>query len=161
MKFGSSMFDYRSNNSFKRLKDNFIKRLLHIELRDAYCLLRFTHTQIFKLYHSVSRCIPSYACDSFFIRQTGPLYSFYLRERTRFDKKLKHLMVKCTNEKTVIRPIQYFSRVPLPQSIPTEFFHPSFSFKPFVSPSHNFCDYETNIIPNFDTRSSFSQVKNR
>lgn len=116
-------------STFKRLLNHFTGRLLHIELKDAYCKLRFTHVQIFKLCRSIYNCIPYTVCDSFFFRQTGPLQTFFMKERSRFDKKFNHLKLKSIS-RNVITPIQCYCSIPPPHKNSTYSSNLIFSLKP-------------------------------
>lgn len=128
--FDTNLSCRRSINSFKHCKRRFIKKLLQIELSDTYSCIRAAHIHIYKLSHSLYRYIPMSVCNSFFIRQQGPLYSFFIKQHNILNKKFSRLVhEQQKNEYIDIKPVQYFYRSHShPQSTHGEF---RFSFKPF------------------------------
>lgn len=84
----------RSIKSFELLKQLFVKKLLRIELNDKYGSTRFAHTQIFKLSRNINCYIPLSVCNSFFNRQNGPLYTYFVNERNKLNKKFEFLYSK-------------------------------------------------------------------
>lgn len=82
MNFENNFTHHRSIRSFKHLRYPFIRKLLCSELNNIYHSSRFAYAQIFKLSRTINYYILIVSvCNSFFIRQNGPLYSYFVKER--------------------------------------------------------------------------------
>lgn len=67
---------------------------------------------IYKISRSLYRNIPMSVCNSFFLRQQRPLYSFFSNQYNKLQKKFNRLFSEQMNEFRDIKPIRYFYRSP-------------------------------------------------
>ncbi|XP_071578466.1 uncharacterized protein [Temnothorax nylanderi] len=127
-RFDNSWFDPRTRGKYKHCKRRFARQLLHIELNDTFCYVRFAYSQIFKISSSLYGDIPMFICNSFFNRQSGPMYSFFVSQRARMDKKFTLLVSRSIDQSRNSMRIKYFCSIPPTQQ------SMKFSFEPLHAP---------------------------
>lgn len=99
-------YSYNSVHDFKRIKINFLKKLLKLEIDDSYRTIEYNYNQVYTVTKQLINNIPESVCNSFFGRQSGPLYSFYHVTHNKFDKKFKSIIRNNSNILN-IKPIRY------------------------------------------------------
>lgn len=109
--------------------------------------------------------MPLSVCNSFFNRQGGPLYSYFVKERDRLDKKFKYLLLKQNNILKDIKPIHYVCNVPSANQDLVNNTNLSFSFSHTNNQSQNTSNNNIEIItdpePYVDYQSTLLQTRDK
>lgn len=149
MNFHKNLNYQRSINAFQLFKTHLIRKLLQIEIRDAYCDTRFAHAHVFKLCRAIYCYLLVSVCNPFFLRQEGPLHSFFIPERGRLDRKFNFLFRKHKTENNTIRPIRYYCSLPHHDLNSDNVSNSRFSFQLTISFSNTLNnEIEIEIVPN-------------
>jgi len=107
--FNLHLHDYTSKSKFNEIKNSFTKRLLRIELNDAYRTLNHSRNWIFHLVCSITRSLPWRIFQPLFDNHDKNLYSMFIRGKQRIDKKLKWLKDRRNKLKNKnIKRIEYY-----------------------------------------------------
>jgi len=112
-RFNIHLHDHTSKTKLDDLKNCFMKRLLKIELKDAYESMNHSCNQLFHLVHNITKNLPWKTAQKFFENQEKRLFSLFLKERQRIDGKLKWLTNRQNNDKNKnIQQIKYYWSTP-------------------------------------------------
>jgi len=68
---------YSAVHKYERLSNLHTKRILRIELGDAFRAIHYSKAQILQLVRKMYNCIPIHTINSFFKKQEHSLYYFY------------------------------------------------------------------------------------
>jgi len=97
-RFNIHLHDHTSKTKLDDLKNCFTKRLLKIELKDAYESMNHSCNQLFHLVRNITKNLPWKTAQKFFENQEKRLFSLFLKERQRIDGKLKWLTNRQNND---------------------------------------------------------------
>jgi len=112
--FDGSFYTTKQAHSFNNLKKRFLRNILKLELLDIYNYIRIAHNKLYIISLDLEECIPLSICISFFNRQSRSLFTYYLRERDRYDRKFRFLVSR-QKENINIDPIHYYYHITAPQ----------------------------------------------
>jgi len=84
----------------------FLKKLLKLEINDSYRTIKFNYNQVYNIIKQLIHNISDVVCNSFFNRQSGPLFSFYRKTHMMFDRKFESI-IRNESNKQKIKPIRY------------------------------------------------------
>jgi len=104
LKYQINLHIRSSAYSIDRLKQNFIHKLLRVELKDAYKCLSRLQFDLFKNYRNINSILPYDICDLFFRRQEFIFERNWYKENVNIDRKIEklRLTVICYNYKYCI-----------------------------------------------------------
>jgi len=83
-----SFFTDSSIRKFRRCNYTFAKKVLKLELRDAYRHLHFTRNEIFRTVNSISKLLPISVASAFFGRQESNMNHFWFSQKHKMDNKI-------------------------------------------------------------------------
>jgi len=160
-----SLYERSSTLKLNRLNYMCARKILTLELRDAYKHLQTVNIEIFNTCKDISKALPISLESGFFCRQESNNNRFWQTEKTRLDKKIHWLSNKHNAyEKKNIRPIVYSLRTSIPTTTDVSSIKPSFITE--ISPDHiihtppNEEIYKIHISPEqFDCESDFESIR--
>jgi len=111
---------YSAIHKYKRLNDLHTRRVLRLELGDAFRVIQKSRGLIFQLVRRISNCIPIYIMNTFIKKQEQSLHYFHIRESQNTDKKIRWLLWKQARDSaTSLKTIKYYYNHPI-NNIPSE-----------------------------------------
>ena len=85
--FRIKLHNHRSNHKFSQCKKLMIKKVLHLELNDAYRQTDFCRRSLFHMVSGLSCCLPTKILDDFLITQEKSCNVLFRKERERDQNK--------------------------------------------------------------------------
>jgi len=120
-RFNVHLQDQKLKGKFNDIKISFEKRLLKIELNDAYRSINHFRNCFFHLARDITKNLPVKIANNFFDYQERNLYTFFIKDRNRIDKKCDWLIYK--RDSTVnnnIKSVKYYWFPPDITSLPLD-----------------------------------------
>lgn len=108
-KFNPHFYNCNSGEKFTYIQKTFIRRLIKLELNDAYKTVNDTRNRSFVLMRQISQHLPPYMCDTFFGKQELFFKNFMCDENIKIKKKFVSLSNNLKNNINVnnIKSINY------------------------------------------------------
>jgi len=108
-RFNVHLRDQRLLAKFNGIKISIEKRLLKIELNDAYRSINYFRNCLFRLARDIMKNLPLKIANNFFDYQERNLFTFFIRERNRIDKKCDWLIHRRNSfVSNNIKPVKYY-----------------------------------------------------
>jgi len=121
-------------HKYKSLNDLHTKRILRLELSDAFRGIQKLRDLIFQLVRRITNCIPIHIVNTFIKKQEHSLHYFHIQESQNTDKKIRWLLKKQARDLVnSIKTIKYYYNYTINNNPPEHNEQPGeqpFSFNP-------------------------------
>jgi len=103
------LFDHKLKSKVNDIKINLANRLLKIEINDAHRSINYFRNRLFYLARNITKNLPLQITNKFFDYQERNLYTLFIRDRNRIDRRCNWLIYKrdSTANKN-IKPLRYY-----------------------------------------------------
>jgi len=148
LNFNLHLRNHHSLMKFGGIKNSLIKRLLRIELNDAYRNINFYRNGLFHLARNITKHLPFNIARNFFDSRERSLHFFFNRERLRIDERcdwLVHKQTSAVNSK--ILPLKYYCLSPSVMTSHTPSSPNNKKFSLSIPSSHHGTALEISIKP--------------